>query len=77
MRQKANPQVCGEPGTGGAGTAGRNESPGRDIVLVSGFPALVPHLEGNWSLRVETEQGCISFSTGPVKTCNTGICLST
>lgn len=57
--------------------AGRNESPGRDIVLASGFPVLVPHIEGNWSLCVETEQGCISFSTSPVKICNTGICLST
>ena len=56
---------------------GRNESPGRDIVFVLRFPALVPDLEGNASLCIETEQGCISLSTSPVKTCNAGICLST
>lgn len=56
---------------------GENHSPGRDVIFVWGFAALVLRLEGNANLCVEIEWGCISFSTSPVKTCNTAICLST
>jgi len=78
VRQKANAQVCecGEPGTGGAGTQGGEVKAQGETVFLAGFPALVPCLEGSESLDVETEQGCILFSTSPVKTCYTGICLS-
>lgn len=64
-------------GQEGLVSRGRNESPRRDVVFVPRFSALVLYLDGNASWCVETEQGCVSFSTSPAKTCNTGICLST